>query len=53
LEKIRALEKAKLLAVEKEDFDQAQKIKSIIDKIKEVSYHLLELEKRKTIAISS
>lgn len=49
--RLKALERAKLKAIELEDFDEAQKIKEAIDRLKSVSSQLILLEERKAIAI--
>ena len=51
--RLKALEKAKLRAIDVEDFNEAQKIKDAIDRLKSVSNQLIVLEERKAIAIKN
>lgn len=51
--RLKALGKAKQRAIELEDFQEAQKIKEAIDRLKAVSSQLIQLEERKQIAIQN
>lgn len=51
--RLKALEKAKSRAIEYEDYEEAQKIKEAIDRLKSVSNQLVQLEERKNIAIKN
>lgn len=53
LEKLDELEHAKDRAVHNEDFKEAKRLKSAIDKLKLVASQLSELENRKTVAIQN
>ena len=52
-QKLKILNEAKLKAVEDENFDEAKRIKSIIDKLKAVGKDLADLEVRKRAAIEN
>ena len=53
LKRLKDLYKAKMKAVELEDFDEAKRIKVAIDSLKSVSKSLIQLEERKKIAIKN
>ena len=53
LKRLKELYKAKMKAVELEDFDEAKRIKVAIDSLKSVSQSLIQLEERKKIAIKN
>lgn len=53
LKRLKDLYKAKMKAVELEDFDEAKRIKVAIDSLKSVSQSLIQLEERKKIAIKN
>jgi centrosomal protein CEP104 len=53
LKRLKDLYKAKEIAIDKEDFDEAKKIKDAIDRLKSVSQQLIQLEERKRIAIKN
>ena len=48
--KIKILEVAKNKAVEGENFDEAKKIKSAIDRFKSIGMHITQLHERKRLA---
>lgn len=50
LTKIKLLERIKISAVENEQFDEAKKIKSAIDKLKMIGTHMMQLHERKRMA---
>ena len=50
IERIRALKKAKAAAVEADDFDEAQRLKEAIERLRSIGTHLSQLEERKRIA---
>ena len=53
LETLKELYIAKDEAVSKEDFDEAKRLKTSIDRLKSISMHLGQLEERKRLAIVS
>ena len=53
LKRLKDLYKAKYKAVELEDFDEAKKIKTAIDSLKNVSQQLMKLEEKKKLAIKN
>jgi len=53
LKRLKVLYKAKERAIDKEDFDEAKRIKDAIDRLKSVSQQLIQLEERKSIAIKN
>ena len=51
LERVNALKKAKILAVEHDDFDEAQRLKEAVERLRSIGVHLSQLDERKRIAI--
>lgn len=50
LERINALKKAKNQAVSSDDYDEAQRLKEAIERLRSIGTHLAQLEERKKIA---
>jgi centrosomal protein CEP104 len=50
LERINALKKAKAMAVAADDYDEAQRLKEAIERLRSIGTHLAQLEERKRIA---
>lgn len=50
LERINAMKKAKAMAVRADDYDEAQRLKEAIERLRSIGTHLSQLEERKRIA---
>ena len=51
IERINALKKAKEMAIRQDDFDEAQRLKEAIERLRSIGTHLAQLEERKRIAV--